>query len=376
MLKKLMSSFCIGILCSMLLISGCSSKTAQTSQEISQKTSQAESEKVTVTDMAGRTVTLNKAPKKVIAVNAGALRLYCYINGANNVVGAEKIESDVTGRPYAMAYPELSKLPIIGVGGAKNVPDAEKILSVNPDIIFMTYTADKSAADELQAKTKVPVVCLSYGNQSAFDPDVNSSLKIIGKVMGKEKRADEVIDYIKKCQDELNNKTKDIPDAEKPSVYIGALGASGAHGIESTQENYSIFKIINAKNVVSGINKTGSVMIDKEKLLKWNPDKLFIDEGGLSMVQQDYKKNPQYYETLSAVKKGEIYSQMPYNFYTTNIDTAMTDAYYMAKVLYPDKFKDMDPVKKADEIYKSLLGKPLYEDMAKTYGGFKKLTLN
>jgi iron complex transport system substrate-binding protein len=49
--------------------------------------------------------------------------------------------------------------------------------------------------------------------------------------------------------------------------------------------------------------------------------------------------------------------------------------YYLGKVLYPEKFKDVDPEKKADEIYKFLLGKELYAQMAKDFGGFKKITI-
>ncbi|KZL92076.1 hypothetical protein [Clostridium magnum] len=66
---------------------------------------------------------------------------------------------------------------------------------------------------------------------------------------------------------------------------------------------------------------------------------------------------------------------MPYNFYTTNIETAIADAYYLGKVLYPEKFKDVEPEKKADEIYKAFLGKERYSEMAKNFGGFKKITL-
>jgi iron complex transport system substrate-binding protein len=47
----------------------------------------------------------------------------------------------------------------------------------------------------------------------------------------------------------------------------------------------------------------------------------------------------------------------------------------MGKVLYPDQFKDVEPEKKADEIYKLLLGKELYAQMAKDFGAFRKITL-
>lgn len=89
----------------------------------------------------------------------------------------------------------------------------------------------------------------------------------------------------------------------------------------------------------------------------------------------DYKKNLQFYQTLSAVRKGELYQILPYNFYTTNIDTAIADAYFIGKTLYPEQFKDIDPEKKADEIYRLLLDKEMYVQMAKDFGGFKQILL-
>lgn len=71
----------------------------------------------------------------------------------------------------------------------------------------------------------------------------------------------------------MNCKPKQVfrPDSEKPSVYVGGLGARGTHGIESTQGNYSLFNAVNAKNVVDETGQTGSIMIDKEKLIEWDP---------------------------------------------------------------------------------------------------------
>ena len=39
------------------------------------------------------------------------------------------------------------------------------------------------------------------------------------------------------------------------------------------------------------------------------------------------------------------------------------------------QFQDIDPIKKSDEIYQFLLGKPLYAEMARDFGGFKKLEI-
>jgi iron complex transport system substrate-binding protein len=350
------------------IASGCGSKTVQEKD--------AGSKKIALTDMLGRQVSLTIPAERVVAIGPGALRLYSYVNGVNKVVGVEQIEKDnPTGRPYLLANPSLMNLPVIGPGGPNNAPDPEKILAVKPDVIFSTYITDKAAVEELQAKTGIPVVALSYGKVSTFDPNVYSSVQLIGEIVGQEKKAQELIAYMEKCKQDLDDRTRIITDNKKPSVYVGALGARGTHGIESTQGKYSLFEAVHAKNVVDETGKTGSMMIDKEKLIQWNPVKIFIDQAGYSMVQQDYQKNPEFYKALSAVKNGELYSQLPYNYYTTNIDTAIADAFYLGKVIYPEQFKDVDPEKKADEIYQFLLGKPLYTQMAKDFGGFKKLTL-
>lgn len=364
--KKLLNLSII-LMLMVLMVCGCTSNTTENPIE--------SSEYITITDMFNREVTLKSNAKKVVAIGPGALRLYCYIGNIENLVGIEQIEKDnPMGRPYFLAKPSLSNLDVIGPGGPNNSPDFEKILAAQPDVIFTSFY-DEATIENLHVKTGIPVVALSYGKISTFDPCIYESLEIIGKIIGEEERASEVVNFIKESYNDLNNRTKDVPDDAKPSAYIGALNYKGSHGIESTYSNYELFEAINADNVVKEIDRTGSVMIDKEKLIEWDPDIIFIDYGGLQLVKDDYTKNPNFYNALSAFKNGNIYSQLPYKFYNTNIDTALADAYYLGKVLYPEEFKDIDSDIKADEIFEFFVGKKVYTQMAKDFGKFKKLTI-
>jgi len=127
---------------------------------------------------------------------------------------------------------------------------------------------------------------------------------------------------------------------------------------------------------IENIAKTAStehIFISKEQLLEWNPEFIFVDEGGISIVYEDYEKSPEYYESLDAFKNGNVYGILPFNYYTTNIDTAMADSYYIGTVLYPEAFSDVDPVAKADEIYEFLVGKGVYSEMNEMFEGFEKL---
>jgi iron complex transport system substrate-binding protein len=357
-----------GMALALALLGGCgeSSKNGETGKP----------ESITVTDLAGRQVEIDMPVEKVTAIGPGALRLVCYTGDADKVVGIENMEKQWgTGRPYIMAHPELLELPVIGQGGPDSTPDPEMLISVDPDVIFVAYLVDTAKANELQSKTGIPVVVLSYGDLGTFDVEVFESLRLVGEITGNTQRADDVASYIKDCQDDLKDRTMGIPDAEKPTVYVGGLGMKGTHGIESTQGGFPPLDAINALNVVDETGTDGSVMIDKEQLLEWNPDIIFIDEGGYGMVVEDYKSNPGLYNSLQAVQEGSFYGYLPFNYYTTNIDTAVADSYFMGKIVFPDAFRDVDPVEKANEIYEFLLGEASYEQMAKDFGGFIQLDL-
>ncbi|MCB8815985.1 iron ABC transporter substrate-binding protein [Desulfosporosinus shakirovi] len=383
-MNKKIRENCPWLLCLLLVgmtLLGCSagpgSNKAETDQPAVRAQGTVNSEMQTVTDLVGREVNLKIPAQRIVAVGPGALRLVAYAEGTDRVVGIEDMEKKVpTGRPYMFAYPKLKSLPTIGQGGIDTVPDEEVLLSVKPDVIFIAYLVDRAKADNLQNKTGIPVVVLSYGPLATFnEEEIYQSLDLVGKVIGSQQRTAEVINYVKKSQLDLAERTKGIADADKPKVYVGGLGVKGTQGIESTQAKYPPFMNIGARNVVDETGKSGSLMIEREKLVSWDPDILFIDEGGYSKVLADAQKNPSFYQSLRAVKNGRVYGQIPYNFYTTNIDTALADAYYAGKVIFPEKFQDIDPVEKSEEIYTFLLGKPVYEEMAKDYGGFKKLDL-
>ncbi|WP_202320157.1 iron ABC transporter substrate-binding protein [Archaeoglobus neptunius] len=346
------------------LVAGCAQK------------SETKAETVKVVDLLGREVEVPKKVERVVALGPGALRLIVYLNASDMVVGVEDSETmwSPMGRPYRMAHPEFAELPVVGKGGPSPTPNPEAIVAVKPDVIFACYM-DASAANSLQEQTGIPVVVLSYGELGNFRAkEIYDSLRLAGKILGKEKRAEEIINFVESAYSDLTRRVEGIPDNEKPTVFIGALGFKGGHGIESTQCNFPPFMAVKARNVACEAKRSGAFFIDKEQLLEWNPDIIFIDESNLHLVITDYKKNADVYRSLKAFKNGKIYGILPFNYYTTNIETAIADAYYIGKVLYPDRFADLDPAKKADEIFEFFVGKKLYAEMEKYYGGFVNIS--
>jgi iron complex transport system substrate-binding protein len=328
-------------------------------------------ETITLTDMVGREVVIPKDPERIICISPGTLRLILYVSRKSRLVGVEDIEeANPKTRPYWVANRELSRLPSIGPGGPNTInkePDLEKVLAVNPDVVFISYM-DRGNANALQEKIGIPVIVLSYGPFGTFSEVVYDSIRLVGQAFGKEARAKAVIDLVEGSRRDLFSRVKDFPEERKPAVYVGGIGFKGTHGIQSTETRYAPFEWVKARNIAMSEGKKGHLFVGKEKILSWNPDIIFIDSGGNELVRQDYVKKPDFYEALKAFKARRVYLLHSFNWYMTNIGTVIADAYSVGKILHPERFKDVNLAAKADEIYAFLVGKPVYEQMAKSFG--------
>ena len=332
----------------------------------------------TVTDVYGRTVALPQEINSTICLGAGALRMVCYARAEYKVIGVEAAEHEqILAKAYNYVNYDLFKtLPVIGQGGSGSyTPYEEEIIKADPDVIIAAYPQQE--ADKLQAKTGIPVVCVTYAG--IFDANMDRSLELIGTLLGKEARCSEVIRYMQQARQDLNDRTKDIPDDQKPSVFSGAVSFSGGHGIEGTYAQFPPFTAINAKHVTDETGKNGSLIIDKEQLLVWDPDIIFLDPNNIELVRSDYRENPDFYHSLSAVQNNRIYTQVAYNWYTTNVEIAIADAYYAGTVMFPAQFQDIDIQEKAAEIFVSMLGDKAanyHQDLTNGQLGFGVLHLD
>ncbi len=333
---------------------------------------------LTVTDSLGRKVEVPRHPQRVICSGSGCLRLLTYLQAQDRIVAVDSIEQRKTrfdSRPYTMANPQFKKYPLFGQFRGADSPELIAGLSPQPQVIFKTYGKSGHDPEELQAKTGIPVVVLNYGNLTWGRSDLNNSIRLMATVLGVEARAEEVIGFMDEAIADLKQRTADVPESAKKSCYVGGIAMRGPHGMQSTEPGYPPFEFTSAKNVAKDLNREKQLLhvdVAKEKLLEWDPEVLFVDvsttqiEGEGSALEE--LKNDPAYQSLSAVKKGQVYTVLPYNWYTQNFGSILADAYFVGKLLYPDRFKDVDPAGKADEIYTFLVGKPVFDAMNEVFG--------
>ncbi len=338
---------------------------------------------ITVTDALGREIEVPRSPEHVLCSGPGCLRLLTYLEAQDKIVAVDSIEtrdSPYEARPYAYANPQFSTDYEV-FGEFRGNDDPEKILSLEPQpqVIFKTYYGSGYDPVELQQKTGIPVITLNYGDMVDNREDLYQSLETMGLVMGKEKRAQEVMDFFDTSINDLNERTSDVAEEDKIACYVGGIARSGPHGIQSTEPTYPPFLFTNAKNVAYDPMNLSTVEVARENIVDWNPEIIFID---LSSVRSEGENNALYqlqneviYRQLGAVKSGEVYGVLPYNYYTQNFGSILADSYYVGKLLYPDRFDDIDVDNKTIEIYTFLVcsgdrenGAEVYESMRTAFG--------
>ncbi len=327
-----------------------------------------------VTDILGREVTVPKDVNRIVGVASGAVRMISYLEATDLIVGVEDFEHRGKISPYQFANPELSELPNIG---PQHGGDAEMILAQEPEVIFYSCSqvdpASEENMDNLQTKTGISVIAIDLGDLDARKDVFYSSLRLMAKILDKEERAEEIIDFIDEILEDLDERSKNIPDSEKPTVYIGGVALRGVQDILSTRASYPPFEYTNAKNVAGEVG-TGHAFIDKEQLLEWDPDILFVDTGSYENVI-DGITNDTSYQILTAVETGDIYTVLPYNRYNINHATVLANSYYVGSILYPEQFAEINIENKADSIYNEMIGAPVYSDMASITYGFERVKL-
>lgn len=324
------------------------------------------------TDAVGRRVELPDSVRRIIPLNESTMRMVCYVKGSDLVCGIEDVELRGVAFTHIFAHPELRRQPMIGpmFGG-----DPELIMLQHPDVV-VTSNLTVAEADELQQKLQLPVVVIAYGNLSNQRSLFLNGLRMTGALLNRTAQADSLIAFVEDEIAELDRRTR---PATAKNAYLGGISYRGRHDIVSTDPHYAAFNLVHVPNVASQVDSAlmpalANMTIDMETLLRWNPEVMFVDQGGFRLVQENFRSFKALSQLLACYRNRQIYLVWPYYMFHSNFEAMLINAWSVGKVIYPERFADIDMRLKADEILTRFVGKPVTDSLIEQWGWFRNIT--
>ncbi|UKV12717.1 ABC transporter substrate-binding protein [Thalassospiraceae bacterium SW-3-3] len=328
-------------------------------------------ETITLTDVSGREVTIEVPVKHMILGEGRFLPSLGILDPENPVhwvagmMGEFKNLDPATFAQYQAKFPEIDDIPLVGRSGEATF-SVEKAITVEPDVaIFGINGGHGPGSDSHEVLRQfgaahIPVVMIDFRSEP-FE-NTPKSIRILGKLMGKEDQAEA---FIKFYEDNLAKVTSGLQAiSDKPKVFLESR--VGLHGsCCEAMGNQMIGKFVEmagGQNIFADRIPGVISQISVEQLLVDQPD-IYVATaiGGATMTDEQnvgriilgtyadaetsrasLAKNMERtgLPQLDAVKNGKVYAAW-HHFYNTPMNVTLLQA--MAKWFHPDQFSDLDP---------------------------------
>jgi iron complex transport system substrate-binding protein len=351
------SAFIILLLC-LVMISSCSEPV------INEKIINQTADSVTVMDEVGRTVTIQLPVNKIISTDYRQMEVLLAIGARDMIVGVD------SNFHKQMPYFGLEDAAEAGIH-AKEV-NYEQVLALHPDLVIVP-TRQGASADEISEKLKgVPVLALSLSNRDHIIPEA----EIMGVILGKEDESKKLIEWIKKYDGIVEERTASLKAEDCPTFFFEYMSDLDRKWWAIVPINPSAGRTAEGcggVNIASDLplnESTTTLEVGAEWVLSKDPDYIFMDFMGGDMCsvgksEEDVKDNlnaliedrvSEGFLNFTAVKNNHVFVLS--RDFVSGPRWAIGHV-CIAKWLHPDLFKDLDPDEMNREYLKEFQGMEL-----------------
>lgn len=342
-------------------LAGCSqypgSKKANTADQ--SKSGQAGKSGITITDQAGKTITLDKVPERVVTTIMPLPSIFYAVMGADNEVlkGCNPASMPAyRSSVLAAMYPSLEKANTDWCARDFNV-NIEALLALKPDVVLQWTFMPESIKKMEDAGLKV--IALKYGTVD----DLKAWITILATMMQKNDRAKFLIDYYDKQISEVTARTNSIATDKRPvalHLYDSLKVFSG----------FSNYWMENSGSVNPAKDfKERSAQVNMEQIISWQPEFVYISNFTKIRPSDLYNNTlpGQDWSQIPAVKHKHVY-KIPIGGYRWDPPCMETPLMvkWLAHLQHPDMFKDMNMKAEVSKFYKDVYGYAISEQELST----------
>ncbi|EFC4407399.1 hypothetical protein FDQ82_23795, partial [Escherichia coli] len=302
------------------------------------------------TDQIGREVKVPDKVDRIVVLQHQTLNLLVQMNATDKIVGVMSNWKQQLGSNYARLAPELSNKA--SLGDLTHV-DAEKLVALHPQVVFVTNYAPQEMIDKISS-LGIPAVAISLrhddeGERNKLNPvmadeeqayvkGLYEGIMLIGNIINKPEEAKALIKATENGRRMVSNRLQLLPEEQRVRAYMAnpeltTYGSGKYTGL--------MMKHAGAVNVAASTIK-GFKQVSIEQVIEWNPQVIFV-QNRYPAVVNEIQSSPQW-QVIDAVKNHCVYLMPEYaKAWGYPMPEAMgIGELWMAKKLYPEKFNDVD----------------------------------
>lgn len=277
---------------------------------------------LTLTDQAGREVTLEAEPQHIVSGYYISSSACIALGLSDRLVGIEA-KAD-TRNIYALAAPQLLDLP--NVGSAKEF-DLEGCIALEPDLVILP----KKLADAAETMTGLGIPVLLVNPES--HRELTEMINLIAAATSSQEKAAALTGYYDQALADIKELAA---SAAQPKVY---MAGNSAYLSTAPKDMYqaSLIESVGAVNAAGEIDGNSWTEISYEQLLAMNPD-IIILPSEASYTADDIRNDAQL-SIVTAVVNDAIY-QMPAAFepWDSPVPSGILGVKWLLAVVNPDLY--------------------------------------
>lgn len=320
-----------------------------------------------VVDDNGDKVEVPEKIERVVVTNILPLAsaVAVYLNDGSRIVGMHPASySAAKNGLLGELYPEVLKADTGFIQGANL--NIEALMALRPDVVLVN-APDRRMIDMIRGAGLA-----AFGiSPSKWHYDViethNRWMQSLAQLFPEAKGKGELIE--KKSREiakMVADRTKDLPREERARILF--IFRYDAKSLVTSGKNFFgqyWCDAVGGINVAEGITADNSnAVIGMEEVYGYDPDVIFITNFTAALPEDIYgsKIGGDDWSPVKAVREKRVY-KMPlgiYRSYTPSADTPLT-LLWMAKRVYPERFKDVDLTAEVKKYYQTVFGVSLTE---------------
>ncbi len=336
----LAAALCLNLAACGAASSSAASSAAASSQAVASSAAASEAAGITLTDQAGRTVTLEQPAESIVSCYYISTYATIALGLKDKIVGLEN-KAD-TRALYALAAPELPQLTQVGTLKELNV---EAVAALEPDLVIMP----QKLIDNAQTLEDLGITVMIVNPET--QEGLETMLTLIGEACGASDQAQALIDY---NHTQLERAAEMTADLEKPSVCL--LGNSSYLSVApAAMYQNDLIEQAGGVNAAASIEEDYWADVSYETLLALAPEVLVIPSAA-SYTAEDVMNDPQLAD-LPAVQNGAVYT-MPQGLdeWDSPTPSGILGVLWLTSVLHPEAYPFEEFTADAQAFYQTFYG--------------------